>query len=76
VKQRSWTSCCSSSAILEFKAYLGWYPQLIDLERPSMRHDSRKDGVRPSWNVLGLTRLMLLSLTMIKPTAFVTCPVD
>lgn len=53
----------------EFKAYLGWYPQLNRSGTSVDETGLAKSGVRPARNVLGQMAVILLSST-IRPTAF------
>jgi len=53
----------------EFKAYLGWYPQLTRSGTSVDETGLAKNGVRPARNVLGQMTVILLSST-IRPTEF------
>jgi transposase len=53
----------------EFKAYLGWYPQITRSGTSVDETGLAKNGVRPARNVLGQMTVILLSST-IRPTAF------
>jgi transposase IS116/IS110/IS902 family protein len=53
----------------EFKAYLGWYPQLTRSGTSLDETGLSKSGVRPAGNVLGQMTVILLSPT-IRPTPF------
>lgn len=53
----------------EFKAYLGWYPQLSRSGTSVDETALAENGVRPARNVLGQMTVILLSPT-IRPTPF------
>jgi transposase len=53
----------------EFKAYLGWYPQVTRSGTSVDETGLAKSGVRPARNVLGQMTVILLSPT-IRPTPF------
>jgi transposase len=53
----------------EFKAYLGWYPQVLRSGTSVDETRLAKNGVRPARNVLGQMTVILLSST-IRPNAF------
>jgi len=62
-------SCPNINTVSQFKAYLGWYPQLSRSGSSIDSSELAKRGVRPARNVLGQMTVIMLSST-IRPNPF------